>query len=298
MKYLVFGSLNIDYVYSVKRVAKEKETIKALKEEIFCGGKGFNQACALAKASSDPIYFAGACGKDGDMLIENMRKLHIKDDYILKTEINTGKALIQVDEKGENSIVIYPGANHEIHEDYIDEVLNHFEEDDVLLLQNEISNINYIIEKASQRKMIICLNPSPFDESIESYEKIDYLFINEVEGEGLTSLKNPNEIIHTLHKRFPNKNIILTLGENGSMFMDQEGNFYQYGIYQRDVVDTTAAGDTFTGYFIEHYLKEKDGLKALKVAAIASGISVSIKGASNSIPFKEEVMSIYQSERD
>lgn len=163
MKILNFGSLNIDYTYSVDHIVHPGETITSGSLEVFPGGKGLNQSIALARAGAD-VYHAGLIGEDGIFLRDLCRESGVKTGYIRETETRTGNAIIQVSEKGENCIILYPGANREQTEEYIDEVLKGFGEGDVLLLQNEINLLDYLISKGAEKGMKIVLNPSPFDE--------------------------------------------------------------------------------------------------------------------------------------
>ena len=169
MKILNFGSCNIDYVYSLDHIVKIGETETTHKLETFPGGKGLNQSIAVAKAGAQ-IYHAGCVGIDGKILIEILQENGVDISYLKTVNTKNGHAVIQVSSKGENSIFIYPGSNEMITEEYIDFVLDNFDAGDVILLQNEINNVNYIVEKAYQKKMCIIFNPSPFNEKINEID--------------------------------------------------------------------------------------------------------------------------------
>lgn len=164
MKVLNFGSLNIDFVYRLEHIAHPGETISSYNLEIFPGGKGLNQSVALARAGAD-VYHAGMIGEDGEFLRDICRKSGVNTDNIKQIEIRTGNAIIQVADSGDNCIVLYPGANREITTDFIDSVLSVFGKDDVLLLQNEINLVDYLIDASKKKGMKVILNPSPFDDS-------------------------------------------------------------------------------------------------------------------------------------
>lgn len=290
MKYLVFGSLNLDYCYQVEKIVRNHETICAFKEDVSFGGKGFNQAVALKRGQNDyPVYFAGAVGFDCLNFIDELKRNDIKTDYLKKSTLSGGKAIIQVDENGDNAIMVYPGSNDDIDLAYIDDVLSHFEAGDIILLQNEIKNVGYIALKAKEKGMKIVYNPSPFNQSAKAvdFNLVDYLFINEVEAYGLTLKNDVDEILNYLHGHY-SSNIILTLGEKGSIFVSNGNQKIVCGIYQSEVVDTTAAGDTYTGYFMANI--DKGIEEAMRLAMVASGIAVSRNGSSISIPFLDEVI--------
>ena len=296
MKVLVFGSANIDRTYSVDHFVVAGETISASNLTEYCGGKGFNQAIALKRAGSD-VYFAGAIGTDGAMLEKVLLEEKIDISCLKHTEGPTGHAIIQVTPEGQNCIIISAGANGTITTADVEKVLSSFSEGDMVVLQNEISSIHVIVEKAHEKGMTVVFNPSPFDSRALScdLEKVDYLLVNETEGNALSGKTDPAEILDSIHTQYHRMNIVLTLGKNGSCFMGKDGRFEQCGIYATKVVDTTAAGDTFTGYFLSELCQSKDIKKALKMAAIASGISVSRKGASQSVPSLDETKTIYSS---
>ena len=151
MKILCFGSCNIDYVYGLKHIVRPGETISAGSMEQFPGGKGLNQSIALAKAGAE-VYHAGCVGNDGLILIDTLAEYGVDTSYIKTVDAKTGQAIIQVDDNGENGIFIYQGANIMITEEYIDEVLSDFSSDDILLVQNEISNLRYLLKKSSGKK--------------------------------------------------------------------------------------------------------------------------------------------------
>ncbi len=293
MKVLVFGSANIDRTYSVSHFVAAGETLSAEKMELFCGGKGFNQAIAFARAGSE-VYFAGAVGSDGDMLIDTLKENGVNVDYLKRTSGPSGHAIIQVTPDGQNSIIILAGANSEVTHEDADRILSAFSSGDLIVLQNEISSVDYIIDRAKEAGMVVALNPSPFDEKIKTYDlsKVDYLLVNEVEGALLTGYDDPEQMTDTIHRQFPDANVVLTLGCAGSVFIGKDGCILKSGIYETNAVDTTAAGDTYTGYFLSEMIKRNDFRTAQKMASIAGGLAVSRCGASSSIPYLNEVETI------
>ena len=257
MKILNFGSLNIDNVYSMDHFVRPGETTASLKMETFCGGKGLNQSVALAKAGA-PVYHAGKVGADGQMLIDILGEYGVDTSLVAMTQGHTGHAIIQVDKKGQNCILLYGGANQEITTDYIDDVLAHFEKGDMLLLQNEINNIDYIIKKAAEKGMILAINPSPISDELVKMDltSITYFILNEIEGNELTQETDPEKIARKMRQIYPGCVVVLTLGKQGVMYYDGT-NTYTHGIYDVPVVDTTAAGDTFTGFFLSTLMQGK-----------------------------------------
>ena len=293
MRIVNFGSLNYDYVYSVDHIVLPGETISSTDLSVFCGGKGLNQSIALARAGAE-VYHAGLIGDDGDTLVELCRSQGVLTEFIRKTDERTDNAIIQVSKSGENSIVLFGGANRKNTVEFIDEVLSFFEEGDYVLLQNEMNLTDYIIEQAYAKNMHIVLNPSPFNESLAKcdFGKVSVFILNEIEGMEITSQKDKDKILQTMLLKYPDAQIVLTLGRRGVVCADF-ANIEKHGIFDVRVVDTTAAGDTFTGYFLASVLAQKTVEEALRLASIASSLAVSRKGAADSIPDMTEVMNAH-----
>lgn len=289
MKILNFGSCNIDYVYLLDHIVVPGETEMGDKLEIFSGGKGLNQSVATARAGAS-VYHAGCIGLDGDMLLDVMSKSGVDTSLIKRVDSKNGHAIIQVSAKGENSIFLYPGSNAMVTREYVDSVLEHFDRGDILLLQNEISEIEYIVERAYDVGMSIILNPSPINETIDKidFNMLEHLILNEVEASAITGLDEPEKCIDCLCERYPRLKVMLTLGADGCVFSDGKVKHY-HPTFKVKAVDTTAAGDTFTGYFAAELSRGKDIPTVLKIASMASAIAVSRMGAAPSIPEFTEV---------
>ena len=290
MKVLNFGSLNLDYVYSVDHMVKPGETLASFGMNTFCGGKGLNQSIALARAGV-PVFHAGMVGGEGKLLLKACKESGIKTDYIRTIPGQSGHTIIQVDKEGQNCILLYGGANRSITREYVDEVLGNFEKRDILLLQNEVNLLDYIIDQAYERGMMIILNPSPYDSALDGcdFSKISMFLLNEVEGEQITGENDAENMLEKLQAMYPKARVVLTLGGEGSVYQYKEERYHQ-GIYKVKAVDTTAAGDTFTGYFISSVIDGVPVPEGLALAAKAAAIAVSRQGAAASIPSREEVI--------
>lgn len=289
MKVLNFGSLNIDFVYSVKEFVKPGETISSLGVDKNPGGKGFNQSIALSRAGT-LVFHAGLIGEDGLFFKDIFNSVGVDTKFLRVVDIPSGNAIIEVDSHGANRIILYGGANQMIVKDYIDSVLESFMEGDMIILQNEISNLSYIMDRAYEKKMQIVLNPSPMNEKItlDILSKATYIMVNEVEAASITNKSGIEDCMSELRAMFPKAKIVMTLGKEGVLYNDDK-IFVKKSAYRVKAVDTTAAGDTFTGYFLSILLKTGDVSLALDMASKASAISVTRKGAYRSIPSLDEV---------
>lgn len=293
MKLLNFGSLNYDYVYSVDHIVQPGETLSSSKMETFCGGKGLNQSIALVKAGAQ-VYHAGIVGTDGGDLLKVCDDNHIERSLVKQEDDKSGHAIIQVNKDGQNCILLYGGCNRRNSKENVDRVLQNFGKGDMIVLQNEINLIDFIIDEAYEKNMTIVLNPSPFDDAMQACDlnKVSIFLMNEVEGAQITGETEPDKILDCMIKRYPNARVVLTLGKLGVRYRDSQ-QAYSHGVYRVPIVDTTAAGDTFTGYFIASILRGESVPEALRLASVASSIAVTKKGATSSIPVLEEVKEIH-----
>lgn len=299
MKILCFGSLNIDFTYKVEHFVRKGETISSQSLQVFSGGKGLNQSIALAKAGAE-VYHAGAVGEDGRFLLEQLEQSGVNTEYVkVLDHVRTGNAIIQNDREGDNCIILYGGANQAVTKEQAETVMENFKEGDYLVLQNEISELACMMEKAHKKGMKIFLNPSPMDETICALPLgyVDCFLLNEVEaGQLLHTGETDGDILaDRLLEHFPEAEIVLTLGEQGSLYIDRKQKIRQRA-YPVKAVDTTAAGDTFTGYFIAETASGQPAQKAMDTASRASAIAVTRAGAAPSIPFRREVEA-YQPEK-
>lgn len=293
-KILNFGSLNIDYVYSMDHFVQPGETTSSLDRNVFAGGKGLNQSIACKRAGA-LVYHAGAVGKnDSDVLIDTLKSDAINLDYIKYLDGPSGHTVIQVNKEGQNCIILFGGSNQSITKEHIDATLANFEKGDFLILQNEINNIEYLINEGYKKGLKICFNVSPFVPALLDLplEKCSYLIVNEIEGSSIVDMSAdsvPEDLISTLSSKFPHTNIVLTLGVHGSYFKEEAKDPIFVNAFKVKAIDTTAAGDTYLGYLIAKLSQNIDPKQALEQAAAASALAVTKKGACTSIPYLNEV---------
>ena len=296
MKILNFGSLNIDHVYNVKTFVKPGETIAALNYSRFPGGKGLNQSIALARAGA-PVFHAGKIGADGAFLRDILIQSGVDCSLIVDAENEpSGHAVIQVSGEGENCIVLFGGSNRTISTEQIRSSFLSAGPGDFLLLQNEISSLPEIIRCAAEKQMRIFLNPAPMNESVNQLplELVDTFIVNEIEAAalaGVPEISEPEPILKAIRAKFHSANVLMTLGAAGAMYQDKNGgpSIFIPADHAEKVVDTTAAGDTFIGYFLAETVLGKSLEDAMRMAAKASAICVSRPGAAVSIPFRDEL---------
>ena len=285
MKIVNFGSLNVDYVYSVEHIVKQGETISSVNMEQFPGGKGLNQSIAIARAGGN-VAHAGMYGNEGHFLHDIMLNSGVDITSLKKVSAANGHAIIQVDSNGENSIVLFAGTNDLIDESYIDTVFKDLTGDEIILFQNETSGIGMAMKKAKEIGCSIAFNPAPMNDKVLDYplDMIDLFVVNLTEGQVLSSKKEPTDILDVLAEKFSKAKVILTLGAQGSWFSSGDERFYIKANKVDNVVDTTAAGDTFIGYYLANISKGISDHKAILLATKAAAICITTKGAAVSIP--------------
>lgn len=290
MKILNFGSINIDIVYTIPHIVRPGETLSSLGSTINAGGKGANQSIALARAGVD-VWHAGKIGYDGTWVLKLMQDNGINTDLVQLYDGPTGKAIIQLTPEGTNSIILEGGGNRSISSADIDNALKPFNQHDYLIVQNEINNMPEILYKASNKKMKIYLNPAPFSEDVTHWpiELVHTLIVNEIEARELSGIVGDYEtLVNAMTAKYPDVQVILTAGKDGSYFGVGNYRYYEPAV-KVPVIDTTAAGDTYFGYFIASILMGKSVPQAMKQASAAAGVSVTRSGAISSIPNIDEM---------
>ena len=296
-KVLVIGSLNMDMTVKVEELPKLGETIFGNDFYESCGGKGANQAVAVSKLGMK-TEMIGMVGKDsqGEKLIQNLNKYGIISDNVIKSNELTGRAIITVDKKGDNNIIVIPGSNFKITKEHIQAKQDVIASSDVVILQNEIPSetVEFSLLKAKELGKITIFNPAPARKlSGEVFKNTDYLILNETEMEEIFEIKfndeEYTEKISIKKKEYGIKNIILTLGDKGSILFSEDNNIKKYDVYKVKAVDTTAAGDSFIGAFTMKICEIGNPDEAIKYATAVSAIVVTRQGAQDSIPTREEI---------
>jgi len=288
MKIVVFGSFNIDKVYSMPYLPDKGETLYCNGYEVHVGGKGLNQALAFRKAGAE-VFAAGKVGKDGNYLTDYLSANGVDTSLIDFSGEYTGHTIIEVEPGGQNQMILFGGANREITKEYCDEILEKAGDADLILTQYETSCVEYMIEAAHKAGIPVAVNPSPYVREVDSlpYGCVDYIIANEFEGQSITGESDSEEIVKSLHALNKGK-VILTLGDRGSVYYD--GNTaVSVPAFNVNAVDTTGAGDTFTGYCLYHLLNGDNPEAALRIAAAASAVEVTQRGAAETIPDSDTV---------
>ena len=282
-KILNIGSLNLDYVYAVPHFVEAGETLLSGRRDVFPGGKGLNQTVAAARAGAE-VYHGGAVGADGDMLLDLLQNAGADVSAVARVDVPTGHAIIQVSPKGENAIIILGGANRAVSPETVETALSKVDAGDILLLQNEINGLGFIIRRAAEKGLRILFNPAPMEAAVKDLplELLDTLIVNEGEGKALAG------DMDALIAAYPHQKILLTQGSRGATLWNGSELLFQPA-FPVKAVDTTAAGDCFLGYYAAALAEGLSYAHALRLAAAASALAVQKQGAAPSIPTRAEV---------
>ena len=286
---LVIGSANIDRCYSVENIVSPKETVSCSGYSENLGGKGFNQAVAAAKAGGRVFAYYKTNPADSAVFSVALKDAGAKAVFF-ESEKPTGHAVIQIDKDGQNSIIVYGGANTDFTSEDADAALEAFGEGDFLILQNEINRIPEILENAKAKGLTTVFNPSPFTDDILKMPlvNVDYFIVNELEAALLCGEESIRKIPLAFLKKFPGSKLVLTLGEQGSQFYSQD-YVARVNAFPAEAVDTTGAGDCYLGYFTAGICDGMEIREAMLRASKASAICVGRAGAAISVPGREEV---------
>ena len=290
MKVLVFGSFNIDKVYMLAHLPARGETLYCRDYSVHVGGKGLNQALAFRKAGAE-VYAAGKVGAaDGAYLTDYLAAGGVDISAVERTGTYTGHTVIEVDPAGQNQMILFGGANQEITEAECDRILEAHPDAALILMEYETSCVEYMLKKAHAAGVRTAVNPSPYVDKVRElpFESIDILILNEFEGGSITGEREPAAIVRALHK-LNGGEVILTLGADGAVYYNGETEVFAPA-FAVDAVDTTGAGDTFTGYCLYALLNGEPPKDALRFGAAASALEVTRTGAAETIPEREEVL--------
>ena len=290
MKHLNSGSVTLDKVYQVPHFLQAGETLSSRQLDTFPGGKGLNQSIAAARAGVS-VAHAGRIGADGAFLRTLLAENGVDTRLLREDPGPTGHAVIQVDPSGQNCILLFGGANQQISPDDVEAFLAPFGPEDVLLVQNETSCLPQALAGAAARGIRTVLNPSPISpELLEAdLSSVALFLLNEVEGAALGGgVREPEAILDALEARWPQAELVLTLGSQGARYRGR-GRSAVCPAFSVEAVDTTAAGDCFTGYFLSAWLEGQEPEQCLRFASAASAIAVGRPGAAPSIPHRSEV---------
>ncbi len=289
MKLAVVGSINMDMIVTAERIPLKGETLMGDSIRYIPGGKGANQAVAMAKLGAWVEMF-GCVGDDsnGEKMLKNFHELGVKTDHIqVLKDVPTGIAMITVGEK-DNTIVVVPGANGKVDKNYIDSIKPELEGFDMVVLQHEIplDTVHYVIEFCHEKGIKVVLNPAPAAEvPMDIIEKVTYVTPNEHEAVLIFGDENETE---GLLKKYPEK-LVITQGSKGVSTCLANGEVLTVPARKAEVVDTTGAGDTLNGAFSVKIAEGEDMQTALRFANTAASLSTEKFGAQTGMPTAQEV---------
>ncbi len=289
MAVINFGSINIDHVYQVAHFVQPGETLASTGYQCLLGGKGANQSIALARAGTD-VHHVGKIHESDAAFKQTMIRDGINCKHVQCTDTPSGHAIIQVTPSAENAIVLFGGANLEMTSQDILRALDNVKSTDWVLTQNETSSIDQVLIQAKEKGLRVAFNPAPMTESVKQlpHKCIDLLIVNEVEAAEISGQTDLDQMENYFRQDWPHAEVIITLGKAGVRMLKKDKTI-DVPAFVVEAIDTTAAGDTFIGYFLSAYSDHTDSKTALTRGCAASALAVMKEGAAQSIPNNEEV---------
>lgn len=283
-KLVNLGSLCIDNVYRVHNIAAAGETVASLSYEVFPGGKGLNQSIAAARAGAEVVH-VGCVGTDGGWLRDTLADEGVDVSALRIIDGASGHAVIQVNDEGTNAIVVTGGANRVLTNDDVQTALDSVQADDWLLLQNEINDLESVLRQARERGCRVAFNVAPADGREAGYQLdgVQLLIVNEVEAKALAGEADPATAATILSERLPHATVVLTLGKDGLIHANTDGQTTLAAFPVR-AIDETAAGDAFIGFLMGALLAGEDMAFALRLGSAAGALATTKAGAASSLP--------------
>lgn len=282
------GSINADMVYAMPHLPRAGETLAASGREVFLGGKGTNMSVAASRAAAR-VHHIGAVGEDGEWAVQRLLEYGVDTRHIVTVSDPTGQAVIAVDPQGENQIILLPGANHAVPEDEVRAALSSAQTGDILLFQNETNAQQLAAQVGAQMGLRVCYAAAPFDaKAVQAVlEHLDFLILNAVEAEQLQTATGLAPV------DLPVATVVVTLGAKGALLIEN-GQTYEFPAEKVTAVDTTGAGDTFTGYLLAGLDRGMPVAQAMGLATRAAAIMVTRHGTADVIPDLKDVQSFGQ----
>lgn len=277
------GSINADHVYRVPHLPGPGETLAATSMQTGLGGKGANMSVAAARAGSHVAHI-GAIGSDGIWARNRLLEYGVDTRHIAELDVPTGHAIINVDDAGENAITLFAGANQAISEDSVANVLSTGSTGDILVTQNETNAQGVAAKVGSKLGFRVCYAAAPFDASAVKavLPYLDFLILNAVEAQQL------EQALGVSIEELDVADIIITLGSDGARWIS-EGVDQHFAAIKVDPVDTTGAGDTFTGYVLAGLDRGLTMGQSISLAMRAAALMVMRMGTADVIPDLKEV---------
>ncbi len=278
------GSINADMVYAVPHLPGPGETLAASKLDRFLGGKGANMSVAAARAGSHVCHI-GAVGADGRWAKDRLTEYGVDTRHIAEVDVPTGHAIVSVDTEGENQIILFPGANHAITAEQLVQALSSAQAGDMLVMQNETNAQVDAARMGRDLGLRICYAAAPFQaEAVQAVlPYLDFLILNEVEAEQL------NQATGQDLSDLGIPHVVVTLGSKGARYFQKGSNPADFPAFRVQAVDTTGAGDTFTGYVLSGMDSGAPMGQAITQASRAAAIMVTRHGTADVIPDLKDV---------
>jgi len=287
-----FGSINIDHAYRVAYFVRPGETLESNEYSVGLGGKGVNQSLAIARAKGAVSHWGRVSSVDA-WVVPELESAGVGVQDIELAAEPSGHAIIQIDERGENAILLFSGANHGFTQERMKALVEQTTPGDTILIQNECNGLDQLIPLAVSHGCKVIFNPAPMTSGVSllPLDQCELLFFNRTEAAELLEMpveSSASDLLRRCKEMLGDAEVVLTLGSEGAWYQRNDETLYQAALKVK-VIDTTAAGDTFVGYFLAARQAGMNPSKCLQRATAAAAMAVQKRGSASSIPVAEEV---------
>lgn len=290
---LNFGKLSVEHIYSATNIDFSKNITEIGALQTFAGGRGLNISVALSRAGFTKNHHAGIVGADGEFLRDALKNSGVNTSNIKIVDEATAHSIILLITNTEHKKFSFGGTNLNITKSFADAVLSKFTEEDILIIDDGISNYEYIIGEAQQMGMKIFFAPENTTINID-LSLLHHIFISEEQAITISGESKREEIIKYFKEKHPALRVLIDFSDNGFLYINKTQTLFQPA-YKGEKVDTTAGFDTFIGYFIALVSKNKKIGEVLRLSSAARTLSVAKRGAAITIPYENEILAVIDS---
>ncbi len=288
MRILNFGKLSVERIYSAESLDFSNNMAEISGLQTFAGGRGLNISVALCRSGGKEIYHAGFIGTDGEFLRDALRNSGVNVANIKTVDETTAHSLVLLGENAEFKRLNFGGTNLSITKTFADTVLSHFSPNDFLIIDDGVSNYDYIISRAHELGMKIFFAPENIATRID-LNLLDHIFLSEEQAKAISGEAKRDEIVGYFRKNYESLKVLIDFGEKGFIYTDKKQTLFQ-SAYNVEQIDLTAGFDTFIGYFIATVIKTKKIDEAIKRSSAAKALAIAKKGAAISVPYESDLL--------
>lgn len=285
---LNFGTLYAECIYTVGNLDFSDDTLEIESSQTFAGGRGLNISVALSRAGISKIFHAGYVGASSEFLREALKNSGVNTANLKLVDKPSAHSIVLLEDETRSKKLYFKGVNNEVSLEFAETVLNRFSCEDILIIDDGVSNFEYIIGMAHEKNMKIFIAPENPVINLD-LNLIDYIFINEIQAKNISKRESRQDIVKFFKSNYPLLCVVINFGKNGYVCIAKKQTLFQSSL-KKEHIDFTASFDAFIGYFIACVLRGKKLQYTLLLSAASLAICSAKKGSAFSIPYENEVL--------